>query len=97
MVFLELYKNGERPFFYKNRRECDFIVFDTSGAKCILQVSYTISERNTRQREISGLKEACKRLGLKEGYIITLSEEGEIKESDLKIHVMPAYKFFIEF
>jgi len=94
-VYLELYRRGEMPFFYKDKRECDFIVLERSGVKNILQVSYTITEMDTRQREIAGLIEACKRYGLKEGYIITLSEEEWIKESGISIRVMPAYKFFI--
>ena len=93
-VFLELYRRGEKPFFYKNRGECDFIVFDSSGLKHIMQVSYSISDRDTMERELSGLTEACKRYGVKEGYIITLSEEEEIKEANLNIRVIPAYKFF---
>jgi len=96
LLFLELYKKGHRPFFYKNKRECDFIVFDPSGRARILQVCYSISDRSTREREIAGLKEACQRLGLKDGYIITGSEQEEIKAADLKIHVIPAYKFILE-
>jgi len=60
-----------------------------------MQVSYSISDMLTRQREIEGLSEACRRHKVGEGYILTLSEEEEIKAKDMTIHVIPAYKFLL--
>lgn len=95
LVFLELHKKRHQIFYFKNRKECDFIILENSGSKRVLQVCYSIADRETRAREVKGLVEACKRFGIKEGLIITFSEELELQEEGVSIHIMPAYKFFL--
>ncbi|HHT9137881.1 MAG TPA: DUF4143 domain-containing protein [Candidatus Wunengus sp. YC60] len=94
-IFTELYKSGKKVFFYKNKRECDFIVFDQSRITDVIQVSYTITERKTRQRELEGLIDACKKVSVKEGCLITATEEENIMERGIAIKVVPAYKYVI--
>ncbi len=94
-VFLELYKSGKKIFFYKNKRECDFVVLEQSTVTDIVQVSYTIAERKTRQREIEGLVDTCKNLSLHEGCLITAAEEEDIVERGITIKVVPAYKYLL--
>lgn len=94
-IFMELYKSGRQIVFYKDKRECDFIAFEKSGAKSIIQSAYSIEDLGTRQREIEGLMDACKRLSADEGFIITNSEEEDINWRGLSIKVVPAYKFML--
>jgi predicted AAA+ superfamily ATPase len=94
-LFLELHKNGREVFFYKNKKECDFIAFDKGKTRSIIQVSYTLADKTTRKREIEGLIDTCRYLGVKEGYIITFSEEENMREQGISIKVMPAYKFLL--
>lgn len=95
IIFLELYKNSSKVFFYKNKRECDFIVFEKSQIMDIIQVSYSLEDKNTREREIEGLAETCKRFGVRDGHIITFSEEEHIKIEGISINIIPAYKFLL--
>lgn len=95
-VFMELHKKGWNIFFHKGKRECDFITAEESGIHNIIQVSYSIADKNTKQREIEGLIEACRRFGVDRGYIITASEEINIKEGGISINVLPAYKFLLK-
>ncbi len=94
VVLLELHKKNEKVFFYKGKKECDFIVLTESGDKAIIQTTYSLTDKDTREREIAGLVEACKKFNNKEGYIITISEEEELKEEGITIKVIPCYKYF---
>lgn len=95
VIFMELHKSGCQLFFYKGKRECDFIVLEKSKFRYVIQVAYSVSEKKTLQRETEGLAEACRVLGEKKGYIITLSEEKDLTVEDISIHIIPAYKFLL--
>lgn len=94
-VLLEIHKKGEKVFFYKGRKECDFIVLHRSGIRSVIQASYSVADKSTRRREMEGLIEACKRTGTGEGHIVTFSEEEDLSEKGISIRIVPAYKFFL--
>jgi len=89
-----LYENN--IFYYKDKTECDFIVFDRRQATHCIQVSYDISDENTRQREIKGLIDALKYFKLDKGYIITAEQEEELQIENKQIIIKPAYKLLID-
>ncbi|MBU1070954.1 hypothetical protein KKG65_00905 [Patescibacteria group bacterium] len=60
-----------------------------------MQVCTTIEDQDTLKRELHGLTKACKLLGLKKGTIITLDQEQKIKQEDISISVIPAWKYFL--
>ncbi len=95
MVALEFLKAGKSIFYFKNKYECDFILNDQSKLSAI-QVSYEFQEEETKQREIRGLIEACKYINKKEGVIITFDHEEEIISRNVKIKIIPVYRFFLE-
>ena len=97
VLFLEASKRWKEVFFYKNKKECDFIVFEQSQIKYVIQASYSIADKNTKQREIDGLMEACKRFHSAEGLIITFSEEEYFNEQGISIRILPAYKFLLTY
>lgn len=90
LMFLEFQKNGYRTFFYKGKKECDFILYDESGEKTAIQACADLSDADTRKREIEGLAEACKNLKIKKGYILTLSQEETITYEGLAVKIEPA-------
>lgn len=95
MVAVNLIRNyGKRDnvFFYHNNIEVDFYVSDMQQA---YQVSYSLSDKDTRCREINALKKINKVLPVKEFFIITYDEEELIVEGDLKINVIPIWKWLI--
>lgn len=94
-IFTELCKSGKKMFFYKDKRECDFIVFEQSKITDIVQVCYSIAERKIRQRELEGLIDACKKLPVKEGCVITATEAENITERGITIKVVPAFKYVL--
>ncbi len=91
IVFLELKKRGYDIYYFKEQRECDFIVKEHRKELEALQVCSLITPEN-REREFEGLKEAMKKLNLKRGTILTLNQE----ESVGNISVIPVWKWLLE-
>ena len=59
-----------------------------------IQVCTELSQENL-SREVNGLVEALTFFDLEEGIIITMNQEDEIIQAEKKIHVIPAWKWFI--
>jgi hypothetical protein len=96
-VFLELKRSGKDIFYYEDKKECDFLVFDRDKAIEAIQVCYDMSDKDTREREIAGLLEACKALGLGSGVIVTLDEDDELTIDDVRIKLISVYKYLYSF
>ncbi len=95
MVFLEFLKSEQEVFYFKNSKECDFIVKSGSEYKPV-QVSWSLDDESTRKREFLGLSSACDFLGTKEGLIITFDDKREEKFRDKTIKIMPVYEYFLK-
>jgi len=86
---------GNQVFYYKQKSECDFIVFDRDQPILALQVSYSIRESDTRKRELKGLLEAMDYFQLTKGYIITMDQEEQFTHGEKDIEVLAAYKWML--
>jgi predicted AAA+ superfamily ATPase len=95
LIAVELLKEGKNIFFYRNRGECDFIITEKDRVCSPVQVCLTLNDLDTRQREIKGLVSACERFKLPKGFIITDDEEETIKEKNIEINVLPAFKYLL--
>ncbi len=71
---------NQRLFYFKGRRECDFLVWQGERALAALQVCYQDDEQ-LPERELAGLCEAMEATGLREGTVITRDLEG-VREVD---------------
>jgi len=89
-----IYENN--IFYYKDKNECDFVVFDREKPIYCIQVSYDISEAETRTREIKGLLAALEHFHLNQGYIVTAEQEEELIVDNKTIFIKPAYKLMID-
>lgn len=94
-VFLELLRREMPLFYYKNQFECDFITQQEEAIKEAYQVSLTVSQKATRQREIRALQKTMDKFNLSEGCIITLDEEEDIEVNNKRITIQPAWKWFL--
>jgi len=74
--------------------ECDFVVREKNKVTYAIQVCTEVSQENL-PRELKGLMEALTFFDLEEGIIITMNQEDEIVQDEKKIHVIPAWKWFI--
>ena len=94
LVFNFLNKDND-IFYYSNKNECDFLLVKNKAVIKAIQVCYDLNEDN-REREISGLREAMDKFRLKEGLLLTNSQEEEIKEKGRKIKVIPVWKWILK-
>lgn len=92
VVFLELKRRGLELFYHQNRGECDFITRDESGRLSGIQVCYELSDEN-REREIRGLVDACRQIGVDNGLILTWGEERDIVEDGIAVFIRPVWRW----
>ena len=98
-VFLQLYRERtpvDRIFYYQGKGECDFVVQRGIEIHRLIQVTWDMSDDDTRRREIDGLLEARQATGCDDLTIITSDKEEEITVADnLRIKVIPAWKWLL--
>ena len=92
----EFKARGNEVFYFKEKKECDFVVVDNENNLTPVQVSLSLTDKETRKREIEGLIEALKFLGLNKGVIITLDEKEELEVNNYKIDIIPAYEYLLQ-
>ena len=89
-VFLHLRRKFREIFYFKGRRECDFIAKEKGKAQYAVQSCLKLDEDNM-EREVEGLKEAMKTLNIAKGVIVTLGQEDNLDG----IKVVPAWKWML--
>jgi len=82
-------------FYYSGKKECDFLTVKNKEIKQAIQVCYELNQEN-KQREIAGLTEAIAKFKLKEGLLLTNSQEEEMKLDGKKIIIKPVWKWLLE-
>ena len=96
IVFLHLYRSlrpADRIFYFQESSECDFVVQRNERVDELIQVTWDMSDDNTREREINGLLEASKATRCDRLSIITIDEERSLERNGKRIHVVPAWKW----
>jgi predicted AAA+ superfamily ATPase len=83
-------------YYFKNKSECDFVVFDRDKPVKLVQSCWDVSGQNTLKREIKGLVEAAKYFNCTDLTIINIDAEMEIPNGELSIKVIPAWKFYLQ-
>ncbi|MBN1279838.1 MAG: ATP-binding protein [Chlorobiaceae bacterium] len=94
-VFLELRRREKEIYFFREKAKCDFIVKQGTVITEAIQVSTTITDTQTRSRELRGLTECCTRFGLQHGVIITLDASEEFKYNGIAVTVTPLYRWLL--
>ena len=95
-VALELFKQGRQIAYQQNNGECDFVVIDKDRLVEAIQVSFDLSDPETKKRELKGLIQACQKFNLKQGTIITFDLTGKFVSQGIKVSLIPAWKRFLE-
>jgi len=97
IVFIELMRRGEDIFYHKDKKECDFVARRGMKIEKVIQVTQSLSDPKTRDREINGITEALDKFALKNGLIITRDEESKIVKDGKNISVVPVWKWLLEY
>lgn len=92
LVYLNLRKKFQKLFYFRERQECDFVVFEGNSFKWLIQVCDTLHPDN-RDREINGLIEAMEFLKMDIGYILTLNQNDQVVINEKTIIIQEVRKF----
>ena len=94
IVAIELKKRyGDKLYFYNRNIEVDFFIPDAGRA---IQVSYSIADEFTKEREIKGLLKLSSIYRLDYPEIVTWDEEYSIAENNISINVIPIWKWLLK-
>lgn len=99
LVALELFRRfghdseHDTVYFYNSGVEIDFYVPEKEWA---IQVSYSLSDIDTRKRETTALEKITKVLPCRRRTIITYDSEESIVDSKGDIDVVPCWKWLLE-
>lgn len=100
VVFLHLKRrqnqHPQEELYYwqnENQDEVDFMLKEKQETKALIQVSHSIENSETREREVSALLKASKHLEADQLRIVTWDTEKTIKEDGSHIELLPAWKF----
>ena len=96
MIFIELKRRGQEIYYYKDKKECDFVIRKGLKISEAIQVSQNLSDPKTAEREMAGLLEAMEKFKLKTGLIIAEGQEEEKNVKGKKIKIVPAWKWLLK-
>lgn len=94
LVFIELKRRGCEIYYFKNKKECDFLIKEKNKITEAIQVTAHLGDGN-QEREINGLLEAAEASHLKKGLILTINQEKTIKQNGVIVEVKPLWKWLI--
>lgn len=94
LVFIELKRKGKEIYYFKDKRECDFIIKEKNKILSAIQVCLELNEKN-KEREINGLTSAMEKFNLKQGLILTGHQRDKIKIDSYNIKVMPTLEWLL--
>lgn len=96
LVFIHLKRQRGEVYYHDDGVECDFIMRENGHFAFACQVTRSLSDSKTRQREINGLLSALNAYNLAEGMILTEDETEELVIEEKKIHIYPIWKWLLQ-
>lgn len=96
LVFIQLKRQNKEVYYHDDGVECDFIVREDGHIISAFQVTHSLSDLKTRQREINGLLSALNAYNLSEGMILTTDETEELTIEGKKIVICPTWKWLLQ-
>lgn len=97
LVFLELKRRNKEIYYWKSKKgkEVDFLIKKGLNIEEAIQVSYNLNYKKTLDREIESLLIAKDEFKIKHLSIITEDEEAEKEIGDVKIKIIPLWKWLL--
>ena len=100
-VFLELkrrLRQNQDINYWRNKEgaEVDFVIREGLKSNEVIQVVHDMGNEKTKEREIKGLVECAKSIGLKKGLIITKDYENKESIKGIDISFIPLWKWLLK-
>jgi hypothetical protein len=97
LVFLELRRRFKDIFYWEEEKEVDFIVKEGENIRCIVNASVNISNKFTREREISSLIAGMDYFDKKESFLIILEGKSQVIETEIGVIKVINLPDFLQF
>jgi len=91
-VYIHLRRIYSSIFYFKEKGECDFVVFKNDQSVVLIQACLEVHGEN-KDRELNGLMEAMEFFKVSEGTIVTLNQTDTIVLNSKQINLIPGYIF----
>ncbi len=96
LVYILLRKTKLSLYYFKEMKECDFVVFEENSCKWLIQVTEKLHVDN-QKREMDGLLEAMGFFGKTEGFILTLNQADSLSSDGKAVHILPVKDFLRDY
>lgn len=93
LVYTHLRRSYDSIFYFTDKGECDFVVFEKGKIVHAIQVCFLINDANF-DREYNGLVAAMTFFEINYGIIVTLNQADVFERDGLKIEMIPAHIYF---
>lgn len=91
-VYIQLRKRNLEVYYFKEKKECDFVVFQNTVFQYAIQVC-TVLHADNRLREMEGLLVALDFFKINKGYILTMNQTDTIQIENKTIEIVKAKDF----
>lgn len=92
LVFLALRRKFRELYYFEGGGECDFVAARRHAPVLAVQACVELTTGDL-DRELGGVRAAMSRFGLKEGWIVTLSQTDAYKVPEGTVRVVPFHGF----
>ncbi len=94
-VYLHLRLKWKELYYFQEKKECDFVVFEKGALQQLIQVCYELTPENL-ERETMGLYHAMDFFKATSGTIVTFRQKETFWKENKKIEVIPLDEFFLQ-
>ena len=97
-IFMQLHRDRlpyDKISYYSEKTECDFVVQRGNSVEQLVQVTWSMADKATREREIKGILEASEVTGCSNLLIVTNAEQEILNIEGKVIRVVPAWKWLL--
>lgn len=92
LVYLHLRRTHSEIYYFSEKGECDFAVFNKGAISATVQACFHLDQDNLG-RELNGLLEAMAFFKLKRGTIVTLNQKDRIEQGGMEVEVLPFHEW----
>ena len=93
LCYLEFRRQNKSVYYFKDNKECDFVLFEDGKKPLPVQVCFDLSDPDTYKREIDSLVYCCKKLKTNSGIVIGMSSHQPRQVDGIKIKFLDAMEF----
>jgi predicted AAA+ superfamily ATPase len=93
MVYLEFRRQKKNVFYFKDVKECDFVLYEEDKKPLLVQVCFDLADPDTYHREIASLVYCCKKTKSNVGIVISMTSQEPKVVDGIKIKFIDAMEF----